>query len=114
MAADGELRVLDRVQVPIECLDGEARAHVPDREGAVRTARDEEVRVRLEGKRVHGVRVRTVLLPLLQGVQVKELNSAISASAQHEIASVVELDLPNGPGMHVGERVCDSCAHEIP
>ncbi len=80
VAAHAELGVLDGVQVPVEGLDGQACAHVPDREGAVRGTRDEKVRVGLERERVYGVCVRTILLSLLQSVKIKKLNGTVTPS----------------------------------
>ena len=114
MPADGELRILYGVEMPVESLDGQARSHVPNGQGAVRAPRDEKVRVGLEGEGVDGVCVRTVLLPLLEGVQIEELNSAITTGTEHEVPRVVELGPPDGSGVHICEGVRNTCAHEIP
>ena len=61
-----------------ERLHGQAGAHVPDRDGTVGTATDEEVCERLEVKTVNAVSVLAILLADLERVQIEQLDGAIS------------------------------------
>ena len=57
-----------------ESLNGQAGAHVPNRDRAVSTTRDKEVGEWLEVKAVDAISVLAILLANLKGVQIKELD----------------------------------------
>ena len=91
--------------MPIEGLDGKTCAHVPNRHGSVRRARDKEVGKRLEVQPIHRVCVLSVLLAHLEGVEIEKFHRAVFGGGEGEIAGVVEFGLPDRPGVHVGEGV---------
>ena len=53
LAADREDGVIDRVQVTVERLHGQARAHIPNGRSLVSRARHKEVGKRLEVKTIN-------------------------------------------------------------
>ena len=53
MPANRELRILNRIQMTVESLNSQTRAHVPYGKCAIGTPRDEKVRIGLESQRVH-------------------------------------------------------------
>ena len=107
LASDRELGVVDGVQVAVESLYCQTCAHVPNRDTLIGSATHEEIGEGLEVEAVHGVSVLSILLPHLEGVQIEQLDSALTTCREHEVASVVELHFPDRLGVAIGEGMCD-------
>ena len=60
-----------------ERLHGQAGAHIPDRDGTVCTATDEEVCEGLEVKTVNTVGMLAILLANFERMQIEQLDGAI-------------------------------------
>ena len=114
LASDRELGVVDGVQVAVESLYCQTCAHVPNRDTLIGCPAHEEIGEGLEVEAVDGVSVLAVLLPHLEGVQIEQLDGALTTCREYEVASVVELHLPDRLGVAIGEGMCDRGAHEVP
>ena len=106
--------IINCVEMSVESLDSKACPHIPDRSRLVCWSSDEKVGKRLEVETIDWVGVRAELLAHLQTVKIKQLNGAISWCRQDEVASVVELEFPDRPGMHVSESVSNGAVDEVP
>ena len=77
LAANREAAVINCVQMAEECLHGQARPHIPNRDTAIGGARNEEVSEGLEVETVDRICMLTILLSHLERVQIEEFHSAI-------------------------------------
>ena len=80
LTTNGELCVIDCVQMAVECLHGKAGTHVPNGDTLICGTTDEEVREWLEVKTVDRVCVLTVLLTNLQSMQIVKLDTTFPTS----------------------------------
>ena len=107
LASDRELGVVDGVQVAVESLHCQTRAHVPNRDTLIGSPAHEEIGEGLEVEAVHGVSVLSILLPHLEGMQIEQLDGALATCREDEVACVVELHFPDRLGVAIGEGMCD-------
>jgi len=114
LATDGELGVVDGIQVSVESLDSESTSHIPNADSTIGRSCDEEVREGLEVQSIDAVSVLPVLLPNLQSLQVVQLEHAVSACGNGKVTCVMEFDFPDWSRVDVRECVSNPAAKEIP
>merc|ERR1719421_111217 len=99
--------------MPVESLDAQAGANVPEGDRLVTAAGAKIVRGRLEGDVVDRVDMSTQCLAATGRVEVKYLGRVVHRRGDKEVALVVESAGPDGLGM-VREGVRAAFLHHVP
>ena len=114
LAADWESTIIDGIEMSEESLYRKTCPHVPDRYRSVCTSAYEEICERLEVKAVNAVSMLSVLMAYLEGVQVEKFHWAVIGGWKREIASVVELYLPDWACVHICKSMRNRGGHKVP